>query len=93
MNTVYKYKIKKSEQQQVEMPMGARIVAAQSLGDNIWLWSLVDTDEKSREKRNIVVMKTGQEISIAHPDRLLHLGTVMFDSGALVYHVFELPEV
>jgi hypothetical protein len=93
MNTVYKYKIKKLEHQQVEMPMGARIVAAQSLGDNIWLWSLVETDEKKREKRNIVVLKTGQEISIAHPDRMLHLGTVMFDSGALVYHVFELPEV
>ena len=92
MNTVYKYKIKKSEHQLVEKPMGARIVAAQSLGENIWLWGLVDTDEKRKEKRNIVVLKTGQDISIAHPDRLLHLGTVQFDEGALVYHVFELPE-
>ena len=93
MNTVYKYRLKKQETQHVELPLGARILTAQSLGDNIWIWALVDTDSKKREKREIVILKTGQEVSLENPDRLLHIGTVQFDSGALVYHVFELPEV
>lgn len=90
MKTIYKYKVKQDEVVDVEMPAGARILTAKALGAHVWVWAIVDTDEKEREIRRIAVLKTGQEIPV-NSELLLHIETVQFGGGELVLHVFECP--
>jgi hypothetical protein len=73
---------------QVEMPKGARLLTAKSLGAHVWVWAIVDATEKETEQRRIAVLKTGQEIPV-NPDLLTHIETVQFSEGELVLHVFE----
>lgn len=91
MNTIYKYKVKQEAVTEVEMPRGARLLTAKSLGVHVWVWAIVDTEEKEKEFRKIAVLKTGQEIPV-NPDLLTHVETVQFREGELVLHVFECHE-
>lgn len=90
MNTIYQYKLPRDLQQDVEFPRGARILSAQSLGVHVWIWALVDTEETARDYRRIIILKTGEEIPF-HTDLLEYIGTVQFEDGATVLHVFEMP--
>jgi hypothetical protein len=88
MITIYKYKVKQETVTSVEMPRGARLLTAKSLGAHVWVWALVDTEEKDKETRQIAVLKTGQDVPV-NPDLLTHIETVQFGDGELVLHVFE----
>ena len=91
MKTIYKYKVRQVEMVEVEMPVGARILTAQAQGMHIWIWAIVDTEVKDQEIRKLAVLKTGQEVTM-DTDAMVHLGSVQFDEGGLVYHVFECPQ-
>lgn len=88
MNTIYKYKVRQEAVTKVEMPLGARLLTAKSLGSHVWVWAIIDTEETEREMKSIAVIKTGAEIP-GNPDLLTHIETVQFAEGELVYHVFE----
>ncbi|MEW6302258.1 MAG: hypothetical protein AB1705_02230 [Verrucomicrobiota bacterium] len=88
MITIYKYKVKQQEYQTIELPVGARVLTAQALDVNVWIWAQVDTEVKEREPRKFVVLKTGQEINY-NPELLWHIESVQFGGGELVLHVFE----
>jgi len=90
MKTIYKYKLKQQEIVEVEMPKGARVLTAQAQGVHVWIWAIVDADPKETEMRRFAILKTGQSISF-NTDVLTHVGSVQFDEGGLVYHVFEYP--
>lgn len=91
MITIYKYKIKQETVSTVEMPRSARLLTAKALGSHVWVWAIVDTDDKEREMRKIAVIKTGQEVAL-NPDLMTHIETVQFGEGELVLHVFEYHE-
>jgi len=57
---------------------------------HVWIWAIVDADPKERESRRFAILKTGQSIDF-NTDVLTHVGSVQFDEGGLVYHVFEYP--
>jgi hypothetical protein len=88
MKTIYKYKVKRQETQEVEMPIGAQILTAQPIDVNVWIWALVDTEVQGTEMRRIAVLKTGQEITL-NTDQLLYVNSVQLGDGELVLHVFE----
>ena len=88
MNAILKYKLKQQDLQFVEMPVGARLISAHSLGMHVWVWAMVDMEVKKKERRWFAVYKTGQPIDVI-PAELINLGTVQFEEGALVLHVFE----
>lgn len=88
MKTIYKYKVKRQETQEVEMPVGAQILTAQPIDVNVWIWAIVDTEVQDKEMRRIAVLKTGQEITL-NSDELLYINSVQFGGGELVLHVFE----
>jgi hypothetical protein len=90
MKTIYKYKLKLAEVVEVEMPTDARVLTAQTQGVHVWIWAIIDTDPRDKEKRRFAVLKTGQQIGL-NTDVLTHVGSVQFDEGGLVYHVFEYP--
>lgn len=88
MKTIYKYKVKPQETQEVEMPKGAQLLTAQQIDVNVWIWAIVDTEVTEKEMRRIAVIKTGQEITLPS-DKLLYINSVQLGEGELVLHVFE----
>jgi len=91
MNTIYKYKLKQQELQYVELPLGAKILTAQGLGVHVWVWALVEAEQKKKERRWIAMYKTGEPIQVKI-EELVFLNTVQFEDGALVLHIFEFVE-
>lgn len=88
MKTIYKYKVKRQETQEVEMPATAQILTAQPIDDSVWIWAMVETEVVEKEMRRIAVLKTGQEITLPS-DKLLYINSVQLGAGELVLHVFE----
>lgn len=66
------------------MPLGAEIVTVGLQGDSMYLWALVDPDEKREEVIKIKVIGTGHDFE---PSGLKYLGTAF--QGAWVWHVYE----
>jgi len=91
MNVIYKYKLKQQQVQHLEMPVGARILSAHSLGAHVWVWAMVNLEQKKKERRWFSVYKTGEQIDVK-TEELVFLGTCQFEEGALVLHVFEFIE-
>lgn len=85
--TVWKFGLNFTEDGEVLMPEGARVVKARSTNMTlITLWAIVDP-ERDRVRRRIRVFGTGHPI---HPDAdtLEYLDTVFDDVYGLVWHVF-----
>jgi len=69
----------------VEMPLGAEILTVQTQGKNICLWALVDPYSPKTE-RKFQIHGEGHEIE---EETLAYVGTLQFNGGDLVFHVFE----
>lgn len=65
-------------------PAGAELLTAREQGDDICVWFRCDPT-RPVEVRNVEVCGTGHE---GAPDGR-YLGSAHFDSGRLVFHVFE----
>lgn len=83
MKTVWKY-ILQSETT-FDIPKDALLLHVDVQGRDICLWAMVDT-EKETEKRHFIVAGTGHEIK---QGAIANVGSVMLESGTLVFHVFE----
>lgn len=69
----------------LSLPKGANILCAQSQHEHLAIWALVDTGQV-REERVLAVYETGKQLPA---DPGIYIGTVQFDNGAYVVHVFE----
>ncbi len=74
--------------QEIEMPIGAKVLAVQEQGGRICVWAQVDEclTEQERESRKFSVIPTGRDL----PHRMSlgsYHGTVQI--GPLVWHVFS----
>lgn len=65
------------------MPRNAEILCAQVQRENICIWVRV-ADERSKEERHFQMCGTGH----VAPDGK-YIGTVQFEGGALIFHIFE----
>ena len=91
MNTIYKYPIKLSTHQTVEMPKGSRILSVADQNGTICIWAQVTREETIMESRTIEIAGTGDVYPTNDSATRCFLGTVVIDP--FVYHVFEkLPE-
>jgi len=82
MKVIYKYELKLTEKQTIEMPAFARFLSVQVQNGKIQVWALVDTEQPPR--LNIFkIIGTGGRI-----DETLgiFLGTIQL--GGFVWHVF-----
>ena len=88
MKTVYKYLLKITDEQSLQMPIGAGIlhVAIDPQGD-LALWALVDTSQPSQTRR-FAVFGTGNPVDGPLEQ---HIGTVVIGRG--VWHIFERPTI
>lgn len=87
MLTIHKYELD-APNNVVQMPCGAQVLTVQMQRRTPCLWAKVDPAQPT-ETRRFAIYGTGHEV----PDdpRMLYLGTVQMEGGALVFHVFELP--
>jgi hypothetical protein len=85
MKTIYKYELKITDIQSIEMPIGAEILSAGLQKQTPCIWALVE-DENKLQNRIIEVLGTGNPI-IQEGSRKF-IGTFILANG-FVGHVFE----
>lgn len=84
-STVWKYPLKGTGEQTIEMPSGSRILHIAMQHNRVRLWALVDP-EMPMVGRVLRIYGTGHEM----PDVPgFYWGTFMVDDGDFVFHVFE----
>lgn len=98
MKTIYKYPLKVTDFQEIELPEGAEILSVQTqiLGSGkrlfvsdrqeLCLWAMVDPDNPLVPRR-IRIFGTGNPMEYEH--ELKFIGTCQMHNGALIWHVFE----
>lgn len=84
--TIWKYEIKITNEQTLELPLNAEILIAQRQYDTPCVWVKVEERIGQKEKRTIEVFGTGHPMS-DEPRR--YIGTIQIAGGGLVWHVFE----
>lgn len=80
--TIWKYTVRQTDSQEIEMPAGAKILAVRMQGSVLTLWAMVDPSEP-KESRTIQVYGTGHPAGSAG----VYIGTVQH--GPMVWHIFE----
>jgi len=88
MKTIYKYPIKITDNQDVRMPKGAKILCAQMQGETPCLWAEVDSTV-GLEYRSIEIFGTGHPIHVDMGIERKYIGTVQTNGGQLIWHVYE----
>lgn len=86
MNRIFKYPLEIVDHQQIEMPVGAKVLSVQEQNGQLCVWAKVDDACLSKEKRDFWISGTG------HPcdhDVDGFIGTVQQYGGNLVWHVFQ----
>lgn len=62
MKKVYKYPVRITDISTVELPKGAQILHIDAQGDGVYLWALIDVDEKETETITLCCAGTGHPI-------------------------------
>lgn len=83
---IYKYPIKITDNQTIELPEYAQILDVQIQNDVPVLWALVDPKEKP-QKIDIEIIGTGNPIT-NHCVCREYISTIQLKGGNLVYHIF-----
>jgi hypothetical protein len=84
MQTIYKYILRASDEN-IAMPIGAKIVSVGVYSDELCLWAEVDTTAMT-ELVVFDVYHTGIEIT---PNKREFIGTAISDKFELVFHVYK----
>ncbi len=85
VRTIWKFPIFAPQRYTTMMPVGAEILSVQVQGEEAQMWALVDPNQPGEPR-------TFQSFGTGHPvdaEIVKHLGTVQFDGGDLIFHVFE----
>jgi len=85
MKTIFKYTLKETDYQELEMPCGAQALSCQLQHDKIQLWALVDTDVPLR-KYSVWIETTGHPLKLGPSKEFL--GTIQIANGLGIFHVF-----
>lgn len=88
MRSIYKYTLRVTDEQEIEMPRGARILSVQNQREDICVWVDVDVDA-TPTIRIFSVYGTGHELPGDISLTGKFLGSVQLSGGSLVFHVYE----
>ena len=87
MKIIYKYPLKVTDEQTLELPYGAQVLCCQVQDGEPQLWALVDSKATPLVGRTFRIYGTGHEVD--HVGHLKYVGTFQQLEGRLVWHVFE----
>lgn len=90
MKKIYKEVITTNEQT-INLPIGAKILTAQVQGPSLCIWYLFDEAVTEKEPRYLKIYPTGCEVD-SHTQNLYYIATFQWDGGALIGHLFEIIE-
>ena len=69
---------------EAEIPAGAQILSVAIQFGAPVMWAKVDP-EAEKKTRSLFILATGAEV----PDGVRFIGTLIFEDGGLVFHIFE----
>lgn len=85
MDCIYKYDLAISDQQLIELPIGAILLCVQVQHGQPRLWARVNPAQP-KENKKIITHGTGHMV----PETTgRHIGTYQLADGNIVFHVFE----
>jgi len=85
--TIWKFPLQLTDSQQIDIPMGYKILCVQAQNGQGCLWAEVMPDAQVK-KATFLTLGTGHPIQ--HPANMEYLGTYQTNGGSLVWHVYEL---
>jgi hypothetical protein len=89
MITVHKYPLTMgTDIQTVELPFNAEILHIAYQHGLLQLWAKININEYT-EKRTILMVGTGMEISDYHNPNDHYINTIFIENGTFVFHFFE----
>lgn len=86
--SIWKFGLETTDNQEIEMPIGAEILTVQTQHEQPCLWALVHPSAE-KEIRHFEVFGTGHEVSYPTGTDRKYIGTYQLHGGSLVFHVFE----
>lgn len=87
MKTVYKYQLKTTGEQFVDLPKNAEILSIQTQNNIPCIWVKVDTSEVLHNRRGFITIGTGEPLP---ENPIKYIGTYHLSSGQFIFHVFEI---
>lgn len=87
MEKIFKYQLKTTDIQQIDMPVDAEILCIQTQNETPCIWAKVNPDNNIA-KRTFEIFGTGHNIPSAYNRK--YVGTYQLRNGDLVFHCFEL---
>ena len=89
MQSIYKYPVWIADAQEINLPLGAKVLTVQAQGEAAYIWVLVDTEVETRPRR-FLLRGTGHPMNGATAEH--YIGTFQLRGGDLVFHLFEQSE-
>jgi hypothetical protein len=90
VESIFKYQLEVTDEQTIELPIGAKVLSVGNQREFVFMWALVNTGSHcNTEKRIFVIKGTGHSIEDGDLDGARFIGTVMLMGGSLIFHVFE----
>lgn len=86
-NTIWKYILNAGQVNNIDIPLGAEVLSVETQGDDIVLYALVNSVEKSKQQIEVRAYGTGHDIDVNLSDYNF-LGTAKLHNGSLMFHVF-----
>ncbi len=87
---IYKYQLETTDNQEIEMPVFAKVLTVQTQNETPCLWVEVNTEETDTETRRFKIFGTGHPIIRDCPnDSYKYIGTYQLLGGSFIGHVFE----
>ena len=83
MKSIWKFPVEVTDEQFVEMPVGAQPLSVQVQDGQACIWALVDTKAK-KEERLVQIFGTGHPVA----NEGTFIATFQMRGGALVFHAF-----
>lgn len=87
MESIYKYVLKPTEKNVLELPIGSKILSIEEQHGEMVVYGLVPFNQETKERYEILIYGTGHEIS-TDLNEYLFLGTVKMHDGRLMLHAF-----
>lgn len=88
MQKIYKYTLRITDIQKVEMPMNNTVLSAKEQNGNLCLWVLVDINQKTELNYEIEIFGTGNPFEGGTGVMREFIDTVVMSNG-LVWHLFK----
>lgn len=85
LKVIYKYQLAVVSEQQIVMPLGAKILSVQAQRDTMCIWAMINPREEETQERTFFVEGTGQEFDLL--PNMVFIGICQVSQ--FVWHIWE----